>query len=221
MRLNADHLDHARRVADAILFEGYLLYPYHKSAQKNQVRFQWGVLMPPGYATVDAFEPSASQTECLLECGDAAEVRVLVRFLQLQRRTVQGVAPETGELHDVGTLYVDGTEYTSWDEAAEREQRVTAVVSALLAEDRNLEFHIGAGESTEDLVDADGRRAGRLTRRWAALDGRDYVIPDDVQALAGPVLAHRLLPTAEAIVERHLPEHVVKRIIAQLPLPRR
>jgi len=47
------------------------------------------------------------------------------------------------------------------------------------------------------------------------------VIPDDVQALAGPVLAHRLLPTAEAIVERHHPEHVVSKIIAQLPLPRR
>jgi len=61
----------------------------------------------------------------------------------------------------------------------------------------------------------------RASRAWAALDGRDYVIPDDVQALAGPVLAHRLLPTAEAIVERHLPEQVVARIVAQLPLPRR
>ena len=49
----------------------------------------------------------------------------------------------------------------------------------------------------------------RASRAWAALDGRDYVIPDDVQALAGPVLAHRLLPTAEAIVERQLPEQVV------------
>jgi MoxR-like ATPase len=61
----------------------------------------------------------------------------------------------------------------------------------------------------------------RASRAWAALDGRDYVIPDDVQALAAPVLSHRLLPTAEAIVERHQPDHVVKRIIAQLPLARR
>jgi MoxR-like ATPase len=61
----------------------------------------------------------------------------------------------------------------------------------------------------------------RASRAWAALDGRDYVIPDDVQRLARPVLAHRLLPTADAIVERHLPEHVVDRIVAQLPLPRR
>ena len=61
----------------------------------------------------------------------------------------------------------------------------------------------------------------RASRAWAALDGRDYVIPDDVQRLARPVLAHRLLPTAEAIVERHLPEQVVDRIVARLPLPRR
>jgi MoxR-like ATPase len=61
----------------------------------------------------------------------------------------------------------------------------------------------------------------RASRAWAALDGRDYVIPDDVQRLARPVLAHRLLPTAEAIVERHLPEQVVDRIVAQLPLSRR
>lgn len=39
MRLQAEHLDHARKVADAILFEGYLLYPYYKESQKNQVRF--------------------------------------------------------------------------------------------------------------------------------------------------------------------------------------
>ena len=60
----------------------------------------------------------------------------------------------------------------------------------------------------------------RASRARAALDGRDYVIPDDIQALAAPVLAHRLLPTAEALVERKLPEQVVARLVAELPLPR-
>jgi MoxR-like ATPase len=60
----------------------------------------------------------------------------------------------------------------------------------------------------------------RASRARAALDGRDYVIPDDIQALVVPVFAHRLLPTAEALVERHLPEQVVARIVAQTPLPR-
>src|SRR5437899_5103632 len=100
MKLETAHLEQARKVADAVLYEGYLLYPYHQSAQKNQARFQFGVLMPPGYAQLDPHEAAASQTECLAEAPDDAQVRVLVRFLQLQHRTVQGVSPETGELHD-------------------------------------------------------------------------------------------------------------------------
>ena len=59
----------------------------------------------------------------------------------------------------------------------------------------------------------------RASRARAALDARDYVIPDDIQALAVPVLAHRLLPTAEALVERQLPEQVVAKLVAELPLP--
>ena len=103
MRLDPAHLEHARKVADAILYEGYLLYPYRQSAAKNQVRFQFGVLMPPGYRELDDSEPSASQTECLLECTDDAEILVVLRFLQLQRRTVQAVSPDDGHLHEVGT----------------------------------------------------------------------------------------------------------------------
>jgi MoxR-like ATPase len=59
----------------------------------------------------------------------------------------------------------------------------------------------------------------RAARAQAALDGRDYVLPDDVQDLAGPVLAHRLLPTAEAQVARRTPEAVVADLVARVPLP--
>jgi MoxR-like ATPase len=59
----------------------------------------------------------------------------------------------------------------------------------------------------------------RASRARAALDGRDFVIPDDVQALALPVLAHRLLPSAEAMVARQLPEQVLAAIVGQVPLP--
>jgi MoxR-like ATPase len=60
----------------------------------------------------------------------------------------------------------------------------------------------------------------RASRAQAALAGRDYVIPDDVQALAAPVLTHRLLPTTEAIYDGRLPEQVVIKLISDLPLPR-
>jgi len=59
----------------------------------------------------------------------------------------------------------------------------------------------------------------RASRARAALDGRDFVIPDDVQALALLVLAHRLLPSAEALVARQLPEQVLAAIVGQVPLP--
>ncbi len=189
MRPNADHMDHARRVADAILYEGYLLYPYHKAAQKNQIRFQFGVLMPQGYALLDPNESTSSQTECVLECPDDAEVRVIVRFLHLQRRLVQGASPEDGQLHDVATLQVDGAEFTPWDEAVEREERLTAVVSDLLAGDQNVEFHIGAGESAEDLKDSLGGLAGRLIRGWSGLHG---MIRLHAERVAGPYQALRL-----------------------------
>jgi MoxR-like ATPase len=61
----------------------------------------------------------------------------------------------------------------------------------------------------------------RACRAYAALDERDFVIPDDVQFLAVPVLAHRLLPSAEAMVGRELPDQVLAAIVRRLPLPGR
>jgi MoxR-like ATPase len=61
----------------------------------------------------------------------------------------------------------------------------------------------------------------RASRAFAALDDRDFVLPDDVQALAVPVLAHRLLPSAEAMVGRELPDQVLTAIVRRLPLPGR
>jgi MoxR-like ATPase len=59
----------------------------------------------------------------------------------------------------------------------------------------------------------------RAARAYAALEDREYVLPDDLQYLAVPVLAHRLLPSAEAQVERRLPEHVVAELVAHVPVP--
>jgi MoxR-like ATPase len=59
----------------------------------------------------------------------------------------------------------------------------------------------------------------RAARAAAALDGREYVIPDDLQALAVPVLAHRLLPTAESQLGRRTTEQVVRDLVLQIPIP--
>jgi MoxR-like ATPase len=59
----------------------------------------------------------------------------------------------------------------------------------------------------------------RTARAVAALEGRDYVLPDDLQALAVPVLAHRIIPTAEAQLSRRTTDAVVAELVHRLPIP--
>ncbi|HEU0102783.1 MAG TPA: MoxR family ATPase [Mycobacteriales bacterium] len=86
------------------------------------------------------------------------------------------------------------------------------VVDLATATRRSPDLRLGASpRSTLQLV--------RAARAQAALDGRDYVLPDDVQSLAGSVLAHRLLPTAEAQVNRRTPQAVVADLLDRVPVP--
>ncbi|MFH8410092.1 hypothetical protein ACH4FX_35735 [Streptomyces sp. NPDC018019] len=81
--------ERARAVADAVLFEGYILYPYRASAPKNRLRWQFGVLAPPG---ADASETSYAQADCLVDPGRSrgTALTVRLRFLQVQRRFSRG-----------------------------------------------------------------------------------------------------------------------------------
>jgi hypothetical protein len=68
--VSADVLDQVAAVADAVLFEGYLPYPYRASAQKNRLRWQFGVLTPES----DGTEPTrcswrTSATSCARHCS--------------------------------------------------------------------------------------------------------------------------------------------------------
>jgi len=74
-------MEQARAVADTILYEGYLLYPYTASSLKNQLRWQFGVLMPHGY--IDTSEPRSATTQFLVRPSNKRpRLNVLVRFLQ-------------------------------------------------------------------------------------------------------------------------------------------
>jgi MoxR-like ATPase len=59
----------------------------------------------------------------------------------------------------------------------------------------------------------------RTARAIAALDGRDYVLPDDLQSLAVPVLAHRVISTADAQLSRRTTDAIIADIVHRLPLP--
>jgi MoxR-like ATPase len=85
-------------------------------------------------------------------------------------------------------------------------------VDLVLATRTSTELRLGASpRATLHLI--------RASRAAAALDDRDYVLPDDVQSLASAVLAHRLLPTAEAQIGRRSTEEIVADIVGAVPVP--
>ncbi len=151
----AMNLDAVRSVADAVLYEGYILYPYRASSAKNQSRWQFGVVMAPGYAAADPSESSFTQAEFVLEHTGQPVVQVILRFLQVQRRTTEGSDQ-------------------AWDEAVEREVEVTADIAALLSDGVVEEFAIPGGQEREPLDEpggADGTGPRYAVRRREPLAG--------------------------------------------------
>ena len=140
------NFDDARAVADAVMYEGYILYPYRASSAKNQSRWQFGVVMSPGYTAVDPSERAFAQTECVLEHTGQPALEMVIRFLQVQRRI--GAGP-------------------SWDEAVEREVAVAVDAAQLLGGGECVtEFEIPAGEE----------RGGDVVRRREGMTGTVSVL---------------------------------------------
>ena len=59
----------------------------------------------------------------------------------------------------------------------------------------------------------------KLTRAWAAIHGRDYVLPDDVKLFTEPVLVHRLILEPDLWMQRHAAEEVIASIVRGIPVP--
>jgi hypothetical protein len=160
----------ARAIADAVLYEGYLLYPYRRSSGKNRVRWQFGVLAPRGWleatgvistsvaGSADAWH---QQTECLLEVPDSATVHIRLRFLQLQHRSVQARSADGG-FQERDVLDVDGQRYLSFDEAVPREFDIVKQIGELRGDGHPVMIEVPGGEDVEPL----GELGRVVRRRW-------------------------------------------------------
>ncbi len=142
------------KIVNAVLYEGYILYPYRASSKKNQrERFTFGRIYPQEYSDAqDGREPCMMQTECLVrnESHDAA-LEIAVRFLQ-------PLARETGEQLRHRT---DSSERRTWLEAIEREVKLSPVL--LNAPIRRMrEFTFPASNSKD----------GAITRANEMISGR-------------------------------------------------
>jgi hypothetical protein len=171
-------------VVQAVLYEGYLLYPYRPTSVKNRQRWTFGGVYPHAYAEASGSDPWVTQCECLLR-GDA-RTRVAVRpgFLQVIERTVLEVAqpmadaaarpkPDEPALRSVPKLDIDERRYTPWQETAERHIALPVLgLGDLLQAPREIAFSFDAACEVEPLTDRAGTLRGALRRTRAALQGR-------------------------------------------------
>ena len=144
--------DPVAAIAQAVLYEGYVLWPYRRSAAKNRQRWTFGGVHPADWAAVHPDDRCELRTECLVEGPPAAGVDVTVRFLQVVCR--QPVTDEGAE--------VDGLDgQLAWDEARERE----LTLAARLDRGAGAPIAIAAGRDVEPV------RGGTLVRTWEDLRG--------------------------------------------------
>jgi hypothetical protein len=179
-------LEHARAVADAVLYEGYLLYPYRASSTKNRCRWQFGVLGPPGAVEAGTGEEPAMAVQFLVQpdaqhTGELATITARLRFLQLQRRSVRQLRPD-GSAVEVAELRVDGKSWLSWDEAVEHDLDLGTWDLAELAAGRRRAVSIPGGSEDEGVATADGIEVARLVRTRRELRADVQLTAEDLGA---------------------------------------
>ena len=171
-----------RAVADAVLYEGFLLYPYSKSALKNQMPFQFGVVMPDGYG--DSSEPPSMRSQFVFCLGSTSGARIegMLRFLRIAEDPVEEEVPFAfspdapfgfcftthalrGEINvgieqngDVATITLEILNHTS---AAADASRNEALRSAFVSAHVVLETEHGAFASAIDPPDIAARATAR------------------------------------------------------------
>lgn len=170
-----------KKIADAVLYEGYILWPYRRSAKKNQQRWTFGGVYPRAYSEARGEDdPWLMQTQCLVSGHENAAVEVKVRFLHVTERKVGRKSGETLEF--VEELRVGGELYLPWDEATEREIAVGRFeLSRLLESPKRVGIDVPGGSSEEPLADSSGEIAGGLVRSWRALCGTVEVGAEPLQ----------------------------------------
>ncbi|MEV5652637.1 hypothetical protein AB0L57_30685 [Nocardia sp. NPDC052254] len=147
----------ARAVADAVLYEGYLLYPYRADAAKNRSRWQFGVLGPAGAAAAGMGEEASLRGQFPIGAGADAVLRIAVRFLQLQHRGLRDESGAETEQLTMGTRSLH-----AWDEAVEQE----ISIGPIAPEATTVPLRVPAATETEPLGSG-----ATVVRTRAALSG--------------------------------------------------
>ena len=173
------------KVVNAVLYEGYILYPYRASSAKNRERFTFGRVYPEDYSIAQhGAEPCAMQTECLVqnESKDAV-VAITVRFLHPMAREVGMLKAPIDKMPAEGVLdfevvpdfRVGEQLYQTWSEVVEQKVEVPPFP---LRESWQTEhaFAFLASRAIEPIPSAEGKIRALLVRRQDAVRGAIEVV---------------------------------------------
>ena len=173
--------EQVKEIANAVLFEGYLLYPYRQSALKNRTRWTFGVVYPREYSDANGgTEPWTMRTECLVE-GQADDISldVTIRFLHLLVRTVVQPVPaknDSVEANDWGLASRFADE--PLQEGMEREVSASELsLSDLLVRPRRVAIEFPAVHMVEHPADGS---ATEIMREQQAISGAFIIAAEQV-----------------------------------------
>jgi hypothetical protein len=168
-------------IVKAVLYEGYMLYPYRPSAVKNRQRFNFGVVYPRVYSEAQGGTDSCTmQTECLALGNEETQCMVRVRFLRMVARSVGKLLNPTSELSSVTEANIEKVErleaggkiFQPWQEAVEEQIEVTEFnVLALVAQPMQWPFRLSAKQEREPIRDECGMMVGIILRDRASVAG--------------------------------------------------
>ncbi len=173
------NLELVKKIADAVLYEGYMLYPYRASSVKNRQRFNWGALAPESYSRAQkGREACEMQTECLARGDENTTLDIKIRFLHLTLREIGKLETPLDEMPTdfepdfqlVPTLDVGDQLYQTWQEAVEREVDLRDLNLNETSKTQNFTFP--ATRQIEPLRDENGKIVGVIVRTQEEIKGK-------------------------------------------------
>ena len=177
------------KIVQAVLYEGYNLYPYRPSV-KSRCRWTFGGIYPRGYSeTAVGTDAWSMQVQCLAQASRSrvghpgngqCDLEVRLRFLHLTQRTIGVLRVECDELpagrdlayEPVESLLLGGTRYQSWQEAVEREVTLGPLgLDSLVSCPHIQSFTFPAGHALEPLRSHGGRITAVIVRDRESVEG--------------------------------------------------
>jgi hypothetical protein len=171
-------------IVNALLYEGYMLYPYRPSSVKNRQRWTFGGVYPQAYSeTQSGSDIWTVQTECLIvadERGALPQLDLKVRFLHLMARVIGELTPPLAELPPgvepdfqiVAALHVGERLFQTWQEVTERAIDIADVrLSDLIGSPQRLTFAFAASRTLEPLREVGGAVVGVSVREQQRITG--------------------------------------------------